>query len=178
MQSTRQSGVMAKPVRAYLMGVIDRAANAYDGIEARVVRSLFGRMLPSTVRTRMDLIILFRRLVKVSALIGVVLVPAAGVLVSPKLLTISGMLLELAGLARIFIDEEWEDITALYANEADFPYGPPSHITREMFKDDNPDAMGELADDVETMARHLYWRRGLALVLIGFALQLIGTALS
>lgn len=169
---------MARPFQSYMRDVIDRAAKTYDGIEAHAVRWFFVRMLPSTVRTRMDLITLFRRLVKVSALIGVVLVPAAGVLASPKLLTISGMLFELAGLARIFIDEEWEEITALYASEADFPYGPPSYITREMFKDDNPDVIGELADDVETMARHLYWRRGLSLVLVGFVLQLIGTALS
>ncbi len=162
----------------YLLRGLEWASKWYDEIESAVVRTVYGRILPSAVANRLELISIFRRLVKLSALIAVIFIAAAILFLSPKLLTVSGMLFDLAGLARIFIDEEWEDITALYSNTDDYPYGPPSHVTRELFRDDNPDAIGEVSEEFETIARHLYWRRGLALVILGFVLQLVGTVLS
>lgn len=165
-------------MRNFMADGLAWSAQRYDALENYVIRTLYGRILPSALGSRLELIATFRRMVKLSVLIALALIIGAIIFTSPKLVTISGMLLDLAGLARIFIDEEWEDIAELYSDTDKYPYGPPSHVTRELFKDDNPDAIGEVSEEVETMARHLYWRRGLALVLCGFVLQLIGTAFS
>ena len=157
--------------------VLEKAEVLYDYVEKAFSRAVFVHTLPSIAPNRLQLIRVFRRTVKLSVLLALGLVILATTNSSAKLLQIAGMLLDLAGIARIFIDEEWDSILSYYADEKEFPYGPPSHVTREMFQDDNPDTLGDIPEAVETMARHLYWRRGLVLVILGFTLQLVGTAL-
>ena len=151
-----------------------RGASGYDALEALAARTLFVRLLPRVVRDRLALIGTFRRLVKLGALAAVCILVVGVFLLSPKLLTISGILFDLAGFGRVFIDEEWEDVLEAFKDEKAYPYGPPSYITRELFLDDDPDALGDVEGEGEHIARHLYWRRGMALIIIGFALQLVG----
>ncbi len=85
-------------------------------------------------------------------LIALALIVGSAIFASPKLITISGVHLDLAGLTRIFIGEEWEGIAELQSDADEYPNGPPSHVTQELFKDDNPDTIGEVSEEVETVS--------------------------
>ncbi|MGV1917090.1 hypothetical protein [Rhizobium sp. 22-785-1] len=161
----------------FIGGWLRSLADQYDRIENLVIRVLFARALPAIAGDRLQLVGMFRIIVRVSALIAVLVLVVAVLTLNAKLLVVSGMLFDLAGIARIFIDEEWSDLLSAYTDENAYPYGPPSYVTRELFKDEDPDALGEIPEHHEPMARHFYWRRGLAMVLVGFLLQLIGTVL-
>lgn len=150
----------------------------YDRLASYLMRGLMVHLLPSLAPDRIRLIVLFRHLIKVTILVATVLIVISVIFSSAKVLTVSGMLFDLAGLARIFIDEEWEEIPESFSNINKYPGGPPSYITRELFVDHNPDVLGEVDEDRRLIAYHLYWRRGLAFIILGMALQVIGTIFS
>ena len=56
-----------------------------------------------------------------------------------KLLNISALVLSLAGLVQLEITGLFEKVFNFYADEGKFPYGPPSHFTRDLFEIQDPD---------------------------------------
>lgn len=83
-------------------------------------------------------------------------------------LSTTGILWELAGITQLAISGFFERIFAEYSNEGKYPYGPPSHITRNII--DNPDT------PVKTGIRNLLFfdnRTGAGLIIFGLLLQLV-----
>ena len=164
------------------MIVIDRIDLLSAKIERAISRFIFRNILGGIASNRLQLIRRTRVCIAACVGLGVLNILLGIGTVNPKYISVSGMLFDIAGLLRIFIDEEWEDLLEPYTEE-NFPYGPPSNITRELFADEDPEALEsfnltEDADDVPHIARHLHWRRGIAMILFGFVLQMVGTVLS
>jgi hypothetical protein len=83
--------------------------------------------------------------------------------------TSAGLMLDMAGIVQLEVAGLFDKIAAEYFDEARYPYGPPSRVTREII--DNPDA------PVRTVVRNAVFfnaRTGFWLLVCGFALQLIG----
>jgi hypothetical protein len=84
-------------------------------------------------------------------------------------ITSAGLMLDMAGIVQLEIAGLFDRIAAEYFDEKRYPYGPPSHITREII--DNPDA------PIRTGIRNaLYFnpRTGFWFLVGGFAFQLLG----
>jgi hypothetical protein len=43
------------------------------------------------------------------------------------LLALSGLMFDVAGVIRLFLDEEWDELPDDYKDETKYPYGPPSY---------------------------------------------------
>jgi len=93
-----------------------------------------------------------------------------------KLITISGLMFDISGVIRLFLDDEWKDIVSLFSDTQEYPYGPPSYVTRELFADENVEVSGE--EEQGSIKRHYYNKRGFILIMIGFILQLIGIVIA
>jgi hypothetical protein len=100
------------------------------------------------------------------ALLSLVVAPLGN---GSRWVTAAGLMLDMAGIVQLEIAGLFDKIAAEYFDEARYPYGPPSHITREII--DNPDA------PVRVAVRNTMFfngRMGFWLLVGGFALQLLG----
>jgi hypothetical protein len=100
------------------------------------------------------------------------LIPFVGVIQSShitigKLVGSSGLFLDIAGIIQLEASGAFGELIDKYGNVDDYPYGPPSHITRQII--DNPDT------PIRTGIRNLLFfehRTGIRLLIAGFVLQL------
>jgi hypothetical protein len=88
---------------------------------------------------------------------------------SGKWLTSAGLLFDIAGIVQLELSGLFDEIMQEYGNVKNYPYGPPSRITRQII--DNPDAK------IRTWLRNKFFferRTGFELLLIGFVFQYLG----
>lgn len=87
-----------------------------------------------------------------------------------KLFASAGLVAALAGVVQLEVSGFFGKLLEKFLDEDDYPYGPPSYITREII--DNPDQPLRMK-----MRNHLFFdlRTGFWLIVIGTILQLIGT---
>lgn len=85
-----------------------------------------------------------------------------------KLLATSGLLATLSGVVQLEVSGLFAKITEHYSDEAKYPYGPPSHITREIIYD--PDA--PFREWVRGMA-YFNTATGFWLIVVGTSLQVL-----
>jgi len=84
-----------------------------------------------------------------------------------KLLGSSGLFLDIAGIIQLEVSGAFDKLMERYGDVEQYPYGPPSHITRQII--DNPDK------PIRTSTRNLLFfehRTGIGLLISGFVLQL------
>jgi hypothetical protein len=84
-----------------------------------------------------------------------------------KLVGSSGLFLDIAGIIQLEVSGAFGELIDKYGNVGDYPYGPPSHITRQII--DNPDT------PIRTGIRNALFfehRTGIWLLIAGFVLQL------
>lgn len=149
----------------------DWIGSSVVGLERLVARLLFVRMLPIVAPNRVSQIKLFGSVGRLALWLAVG-VGLYGLLYwKAAALNTAGLLFDFAGLARVFVGEEWDQIFEDYGDEAQYPGGPPSWLMREYFKHDNPDTLGDLDEEEEGMSKRLYWQRGLVMVLFGLTFQ-------
>lgn len=86
-----------------------------------------------------------------------------------KWLTSAGLLFDIAGIVQLEISGLFDEILEEYGDDEKYPYGPPSHITRQII--DNPDT------PIRTWLRNTAFfdrRTGFKLIVVGFAFQFAG----
>jgi hypothetical protein len=111
------------------------------------------------------------RFVLLILLVGAIVATMASVTGSAsRWITSAGLMLVMAGIVQLDISGLFDQIAAKYFNEKHYPYGPPSHITREII--DNPDApiLMVLRNTLFINGRTGFW-----LLAIAFVFQLIST---
>lgn len=85
-----------------------------------------------------------------------------------KLMATAGLLATVTGLVQLEMAGLFEEFVSPYLNEEEYPYGPPSNITREIIH--NPDApiSATIRDWV-----YFYPRTGFWLIVAGTAIQIV-----
>jgi len=86
-------------------------------------------------------------------------------------LTSAGLLFDIAGIVQLELSGLFEDILERFSDEKKYPYGPPSHITRRIIKDDNPDT--PIRSWIQRKV-FLEKRTGFQLIFVGFIFQYLG----
>jgi hypothetical protein len=92
-----------------------------------------------------------------------------------KFLNISALVLSLAGLVQLEITGLFEKVFNFYADEEKFPYGPPSHFTRELFEIKDPDR------PIQTWLWSTTFQErnaGFLMLVVSVIIQIIGTWLT
>jgi|GEM_PF-1913785 len=87
---------------------------------------------------------------------------------SQKWIGTSGLLATITGLFQLEVSGLFEKIMEKFSDETKFPYGPPSHITRQII--DNPDA------PLRTWFRNTFFFKvstGFWLIVIGTIIQIL-----
>lgn len=92
-----------------------------------------------------------------------------------KWLNASSLILSLAGLIQLEITGLFEKLFDYYADDAKFPYGPPSHFTRDLVETQNPDKPFRTWLWITAFQER---STGFWMLIISVLLQLIVTALS
>jgi len=85
-----------------------------------------------------------------------------------KWLATAGLLFTLSGIFQLEVSGLFTKLIEHYGNEKEYPYGPPSHITREII--DNPDT------PARTAVRNVFYfnmRTGFWLIAFGTVVQAI-----
>ena len=114
-----------------------------------------------------------RRFVR-ALLIGALVAAVANLVMScygqpGKWISSAGLLFDIAGVLQLELSGLFDMLLEVYGDEEKYPYGPPSHITREII--DNPDT------PFLTWLRNTFFfehRTGIQLLGLGFALQYVG----
>lgn len=83
---------------------------------------------------------------------------------------VAGLFMDIAGILKLMVRDEWRGIIRAFEDPEQYPYGPPSYVTREMFAEDNPDALGDNRE-LRGMAPYFYTNRGYILIVVGFLMQ-------
>ena len=156
--------------------LLSRLDTAYYGISQVFRRLLYGRTLPAVAADQLAFARVLRLLIAGMIPISIVVFVSGLVLWRGWVVIVAGLTMNMAGTLRLFLDDEWNSILSNYEDEKQYPYGPPSYVTRELFADDNPEALdeGEPNED-QFMVRYFYGKRGLIVLFLGFAMGLIGT---
>src|SRR5450830_384301 len=87
-----------------------------------------------------------------------------------KLISSAGLVAALAGLIQLEVSGFFSSLIEKFENEEEYPYGPPSYVTREIIG--NPD------HPIRTRILGLAFfevRTGFWLIVVGTLLQLLGT---
>lgn len=85
-----------------------------------------------------------------------------------RMMATSGLLATVTGLVQLEVAGLFEQFVSPYLNEDEYPYGPPSRITREII--DNPDT------PIRTNIRNWVYfnpRTGFWLIVAGTAIQIV-----
>jgi hypothetical protein len=100
----------------------------------------------------------------IASLVGMTSFPHVTV---AKLVGSSGLFLDIAGIVQLESSGAFEKLMDKYGNVEDYPYGPPSHVTRRII--DDADAPLKTA-----LRNHLFFehRTGIWFLVAGFVLQL------
>jgi len=136
----------------------------------KVVESLLRRFADDLV----TLIARTKRIINFGALIAACLF-AAGILSwHSNLVNSAGIIFDICGALRLFVKEEWRDLSAtyveLYGDVEKYPYGPPSHVTRVLGEHDE---RNEHQFEDQGLGPHYFNNIGVFLLVIGFIMQLI-----
>jgi len=94
---------------------------------------------------------------------------AAGWSSAGKLVTTSGLLATIAGVVQLEVSGLLDKVLQHFADEVKYPYGPPSHITRQLI--DNPDT------PIRTGLRNILFfnlKTGFWLIIGGTTVQVFG----
>lgn len=86
-----------------------------------------------------------------------------------KLLGSSGLFLDIAGIIQLEVSGVFDKWIERYGDIEKYPYGPPSHITRQIIHNHNPDTPIRSGIRNWLFFEH---RTGVSLLLAGFVLQL------
>lgn len=147
-----------------------------DKCQTTAWRFLVRRVLPLFARDRLEIYRRLRRLVGIFVGVAIVLTAAAPFFHLVKMLALAGLMFDVAGVIRLFMDEEWDELLQHFRDEKKYPHGPPSYITRELFADTNVEVT---ADSEEyDVARYYYYRRGFLLIILGFLMQALAVILA
>jgi hypothetical protein len=92
-----------------------------------------------------------------------------------KLLNISALVLSLAGLFQLEITGLFDKVFNFFADEDKFPYGPPSHFTRDLFEIQDPDKPIRTWLWIITFQER---NTGFLLLVASVIIQIIGTGLA
>lgn len=159
--------------------------NIFDNISMKfaLMRSKFQYNIYSSFSSdRLNYVVRFRQISTILAYFGFIIFVIGVLLLNSKLTNSAGLLLDVTGVIRIFIDEEWVEILKYYDDEKKYPYGPPSYVTRELFKDTGniADFVSDDTEDMKELQKKesaLFWheKRGFIFLICGFLGQLIAT---
>jgi hypothetical protein len=108
--------------------------------------------------------------------LAIVLTIAAPFFHFVKMIALGGLMFDVAGVIRLFMDEEWDKLLEHYKDETKYPNGPPSYITRELFADTNVDVT--IDTEEYDVGRYYYYRRGFLLIIVGFLLQALAVIIA
>lgn len=151
----------------------------YYRLRQRVRRFLFKGLLPWFARDLIQLVRRLRIIVGVMVPLSVVLFVVGLIAWQGRLVVVSGLLMNMSGVVRMFLDSEWDHLLAYYAKHWKNPGGPPSYAMREYYADDDPEPLGDESGDAHyPIAKQLYERRGLFMLFVGFAMSLIGALIA
>lgn len=91
----------------------------------------------------------------------------------PNWVNSAGIIFDICGALRLFVKEEWRDLSAtyveLYGDTEKYPYGPPSHVTRVLVEHDE---RNEQQFEGRGLGPHYFNNVGVLLLVIGFGMQL------
>lgn len=137
---------------------------------------LVQRCLPLLAQNRLEIYRQLRRLVSFFVVLATILAIASPFFHLVKMLALAGLMFDVAGVIRLFMDEEWDELLEHYRDVTKYPNGPPSYVTRELFADSNV----EVTIDTEEfdVARYYYYRRGFLLIIGGFLMQALAVMLA
>lgn len=144
-------------------------------IQTAIWRFVVRKCLPFLAGNKLEVLRRLRYLATTFVWLAVILTVAAPFLHLVKAIALAGLMFDVAGVIRLFLDEEWDELLQPYRDEKKYPYGPPSYITREMFADTDTNVT---ADSEEyAVERYYYYRRGFLLIILGFIWQAIAVIL-
>jgi TM2 domain-containing membrane protein YozV len=89
--------------------------------------------------------------------------------IAAKLLTTHGLALTIAGLLQLEVSGLLENIMDRFSDEKEYPYGPPSHIMREIYNDPDSSISGFIENLLFYKPRTGFW-----LIVLGTAAQILG----
>jgi hypothetical protein len=148
----------------------------FSSLQTGLWRLIVRRVLPLVARDRLQFFKRLRGMVDVLILVAIVLTIAAPFVHLVKMIAIAGLMFDVAGVIRLFMDEEWAEIIEHFADEKKYPRGPPSYITRELFANENVEVAGDT--DHNSIERYFYYRRGFLLIILGFVWQAVAVILA
>ena len=86
----------------------------------------------------------------------------------------TGLCFDIVGALILFLQEEWNRLLEPHKDVDEFPSGPPSYVIRDWFDFEDLAGFWDVADEeAAAMAQYYHWQRGILLLVIGFALQLL-----
>ena len=145
-------------------------------VQTTAWRFIVRRLLPIVAENRLEVFKRLRGLVDLLIWLAIILTIAAPFLHLVKMLALAGLMFDVAGVVRLFMDDEWSEVLEHFADETKYPNGPPSYITRELFADENPEVAGDT--DQNSLERYFYYRRGFLLIILGFLWQAVAVILA
>jgi hypothetical protein len=159
-----------------MMSAFNEARYRYWRFEQAVARTIFVHIIGFLFPNRLALLSRLRTLVRALVPASVILF-ALGCLIKDAFLAgAGGLLMDAAAAIKLTISTEWDGLiedNPQWTDEELYPFGPPSHITREMFAEDSPEALGDEPPNPDSMATYMWHRRGFIMFLFGAVMQLI-----
>lgn len=113
-----------------------------------------------------------RGLIQITLLAATILLPAAIFYRTAHLLTVSGLLFDIAGALRLFLFDEVHE--ALYGFKENEYGNVPSVAMRELIM---PEAQGPYDADAPYICQYYFKQRGVLFLFLGFLMQLIGSVI-
>jgi hypothetical protein len=147
----------------------EKAAYQLEVFQTALWRFLVLKCLPILAADRLEIYRRLRTLGSIFVFLAILLAIAAPFVHLVKMIALSGLMFDVAGVIRLFMDEEWDKLLENYRDEKRYPMGPPSYITRELFADTNVEVTANTEEN--SVSQYYYYRRGFLLIIVGFFLQ-------
>jgi hypothetical protein len=172
----RPVAMSAKRLRVAFDFSVERIGYYINLVQTAVWRFLVRKLLPIVATSRLQIYRKLRHVANTFVCLAIVLALAAPFFHLVKMVALAGLMFDVAGVFRLFMDDEWDELLQFYKDETKYPNGPPSYVTRELFADTNV----EVAADTEEndISRYYYRRRGFLLIVVGFLLQALAVILA